>query len=147
MKILMRGNSTDENYDADISFVYVDLTAKLARLALKRIAEFKRLKAKDSSALETYYWNHDALYLRYDKVSEKEAEAVNTDLVVDAATEISFDDGENTECDQMTVGEGHISFTAIPKHTGIYIVSERIPLSTLREAARPTKKKSSKKAA
>lgn len=141
MKILMRGNSTDENYDADISYVFVDLTPRLARLILKRIAEFKRLKKKDSSALETYYWSYEAVYLSYDKVSEKEQEAVNTDLVVDASTKITFDDGARVECNQMIVSDDCVSFTAIPKHSSIYIISEQIPLATIREAAGKKKMK------
>ena len=139
MKILMRGNSTNQDYDADISFVFVDLYPALARLMLKRIAEFKRLKKKDSSALETYYWNHEAVYLSYGQVSEKEQKAVNTDLIVDATTKITFEDGQRVECNQMIVSDDCVYFTAIPKHSSIYIQSEQIPLKTIREAA--TKKK------
>jgi len=141
MKILMRGNSTDENYDADISYVFVDLTPTLARQMLKRVAEFKRTKAKDTHALETYYWNHEAIYLSYGQVSEKEQEAVNTDLVVDATTKITFADGARVECNQMIVSDDCVYFTAIPKHSSIYIISEQIPLATIREAAGKKKMK------
>jgi transcription initiation factor IIE alpha subunit len=142
MNLLMRSNSTDENYDADISFVFVELTPTLARLILRRMAEFKRTKAKDKEALETYFWNRNAIYLRYDKVSEKMATKLNDNgEFIEIARSLSFDDGENTECDQMVVGEGHVYFTAIPKHTSIYIVSDRIPISTIREAAKKTTKK------
>lgn len=148
MNILMRGNSNNEHYDADISFVFVELTPKLAKLILRRMAEFKRTKVKDKEALETYFWNHNAVYLRYDKVSEKMASKLNDNgEFIEIARPLSFDDGERIECGQMVVDEGQVYFTAIPKHTSIYIVSDRIPISTIREAAKKTTTKTGKRAA
>jgi hypothetical protein len=139
MKILTQANSSNDQYDADISFVLIDLTPKLARLILKRCAEFKRLKAKDKEALETYYWCGEAIYLRYDDVAAKDQEAVNVDLIVETKSKLTFEDGQRVECSQMFVDEDSVTFTAIPKHTSIYITSERIPLSTVREAAKRKK--------
>lgn len=134
MNLLMNGRSSNEDYDADISFVFVELTPKLARLILRRMAAFKALKRKDKKALETYYWDGSATYLRYDKVGEQLASKVNTDLLVEMKKPIDYLDGENVECDQMVVDEEAVTFTAIPKHSNIYISSERIPVSTIRKA-------------
>lgn len=134
MNLLMRAYSTDENYDANIGFVYVKVTPAVARLILKRAAAFRRLKKEDDGAQETYYWSHDALYLGHDKLDDKVAEEVRKEGHMHEL-ELSFveADGERTECDQMMVDSDSVGFTCIPKHTEIYISSERVSLDVIRQ--------------
>jgi hypothetical protein len=139
----MRGNSGDENYDADIGYVFVKVTPELAKLILKRVVTFRRLKKEDKEALETYYWDRNALYLRHEKVEEEDAKEINTDLLIETKRSFDLDTSENMECCQMRVDEDTVGFTAIPKHTSIYITSERIPLNVIREVLK--KKKGKKK--
>lgn len=133
MNLLLRGNSSDENYNAEIDFVAVEVTPKLARLILKRATAFRAMKRKDDKALETYFWDGSATYLRYDKVEEKHANRINYDGFVRLPKPVDPESGENVECNQMVVDEDCVTFTAIPKHTSIYITSDRIPLGLIRE--------------
>ena len=146
MNLLLRGRSTDENFDAEIGYVFLEVTPKLARLILKRAAAFKRAKREDSSALELYYWDHSALYLNHYSLLEEMAALVNNNGGA-VETGLSFEEGEPTECDQMIVDEGTVSFTCIPNHCDIHIISDRIPLATIRTALGKKSKKKAKKAA
>jgi hypothetical protein len=139
----MLGSSTNNDYNADISYVYVELTPAVARRALRRIAELRRLKEKEPRVIETYYFDDNAVYLRYEQVGRRDTDAVGKYLTVEVkASSTKTWEGENVECNQMVATDSSIYFTAIPKHSNIYIVSEHIGVDMLREAS---KRKSPKK--
>ena len=138
MRFLLNGNSSDADYNADITHVFIDIDKKLAQLILNRADAFKGLKHMDAQALEVYFWDHSAQYLRYDAVPEKEVLRIDktgeggpTKWKPTKKTHI-----ENMECCQMIVDESCVRWTAIPKHTSIYINSEQIPLAEIQKIAK-----------
>jgi len=141
MNLLMRGHSSNSDYDADLGYVFVEMTPTLARLILRRMAAFKAMKKKDRRAVEAYFWDGSAVYLRHEQVAERLAAEVNSDLLIETKKHIDYRDGANVECDQMVVGEATVHFTAFPKHSDIYITSEAIPEATIRAALKTKKRK------
>jgi hypothetical protein len=143
MNLLLKAWSSDENYDADIGFVYVDLNKALVEKILKRMSLFSTTKAVDDMAWNTNYWCHEGIYLSHDKVEDELASKVTNEEVVKTKKKWDFEQGEHIECNQMCIDADAVWFTAIPKHTNIRIESARIPLDTLILAL--GKKKNSKK--
>ena len=62
MKLVMNVSSRNENDDGGCVLACIDLTPRLAELALRRIASLGELRAQDQDADEVYYWNYDAVF-------------------------------------------------------------------------------------
>jgi hypothetical protein len=60
MKVLLRVSSSNEYCDGGCEYAAVDLTRKLASLALRRIQVLKEHKKNDELVYETYYWDFNA---------------------------------------------------------------------------------------
>ena len=143
MKFLMRAFSSNADYNADIEYVWVDVTKELAQIILARRKLFLNAEAADkktpgcehSSLWEMYFGNHHARYFSNEKVPEELGLQVfdDTGEPVETDWDPGDDDGERTECDQMIVAENGVRWTTIPKHTDIYITSETIPFSKIEE--------------
>lgn len=131
MNLLLKAWSSDENYDAEIGYVYVQLNKALAEKILKRMSAFSALKGDDDMAMKAGYWCHEGIYLNHEKVDDETAHNVREEEIVSTKKKWDFEQGERTECDQMCVDTDAVWFTAIPKHTNIRIESARIPLDTL----------------
>ena len=61
MKLAMNVSSRNENDDGGCVLACIDLTPRLAELALRRIASLGERQAQDRDADEVYYWNYDAV--------------------------------------------------------------------------------------
>ena len=58
MNIVLKVSSSNEDYNAGCDFAFVELTAEIAGIALRRIHTLKEQKKLDADIDETYYWSH-----------------------------------------------------------------------------------------
>lgn len=157
-KLLLKTTSNDEMYDADIKAAYVQISQEQARKIIDRIELFRLAKSLDKDLWEMYFWDYSVSFL--DKVWADPAADDYGDLVVEAEEieaeienlcqdlgnkeflqlaqdyQLDFDKAATrTECDQMIVREDEVCWTAIPRHTSIYITTGRLSLTDLQAIA------------
>jgi hypothetical protein len=133
MNILMRGFSTDEHYNADIEFVFVQVTKELAELILKRRKSFLAMEAEDKKLCEIYFFDHHATYLSYGAVPDE----FQDETLKPLSWSPEEDSSENVEVAQMVLDCDGVRWTAVPKHSDIYITSETIPFTDIAKALTP----------
>jgi hypothetical protein len=106
----------------------------------------RQQKTLDSSIFETYYWDYSAQYFSplvnrptqpqevavacFELEKTLEELQVDTCEVVSVPGNFCVPDSQiaTVECAQMIVREEGIAFTAIPKHTDIYITTAEISI-------------------
>lgn len=139
--------ATDQDLDLDCDYAMIDLTAELARVALRRISAFNAQKAADADLIESYFWDYHAEYFsawNHQRADEADALAAMLDGLPVVSTDVKgapadFAIRDNllacVECCQIIVRGEAIAFIAIPKHTGCYISTAEIPLQVIEAAA------------
>jgi len=136
MKLLLECYSSNENYNGGCDFAFVDLTPELAAIALRRIADFAQLKMGDAMALEIYYWDDSCDWIETSEKIQELTDGYSGDVVEAESFEPTKDSKQRTECDQMIVEEYGIRWTAIPKHTDVYVTTLTIPVEMIVRATK-----------
>jgi hypothetical protein len=154
MKVVLRCWSTHDD-TCGCDYALVDLTPTLARLMLGRIRRLRRLERQDAGISDVRWWSGAARFFSPwgDSSSEDpdaQPDAAETERMEAARAELTQgkdlievpDDFEvpdamaaRTECDRMVVAADGVSFSCIPKHTDVRIVTGAIPLDMLERAA------------
>jgi hypothetical protein len=156
VKLVMSVSSRNENDDGGCVLACIDLTPRLAELALQRIESLGELQARDQDADEIYYWNYDAVFFDpfvgpgHDEESQDPLGATGEQLLkrldkqqkgfveVDSLFVVPEDELAAIECGQMIVRKEGVAFIAIPKHGSFYVETAQVPSEVLRRAARPS---------
>jgi hypothetical protein len=149
VRVILRVWSTNPHYSAGCDYAVAEITEELAKLMLRRLHLLRDEKTLDPSIRETYYWDYSAQYFspwvnqptqpHEVEVDRCELEKTLEELQVDTCEVISVPDDFHVpdshiaavECAQMIVREEGIAFTAIPKHTDIYLTTAEIPKQVL----------------
>ena len=149
MRVILRVWSTNPDYSGGCNYAVAEISEELAKLMLRRLNVLREQKTLDPSIFETYYWDYSAQYFslwpnRPIEAQEPgnacfELEKTLEELQVDTCEMISVPDDfhvpdsqiDAVECAQMIVREEGIAFTAIPKHTDIYLTTAEIPKHVL----------------
>ncbi|MHB8411229.1 MAG: hypothetical protein ACYDDI_04700 [Candidatus Acidiferrales bacterium] len=123
----------------------MEISQELARLTLRRINGLSEQKGFDPPLYETYYWGSSPEYFspRMTRGSQPgdvqesgvELEQMLENLKVDTRETVTappdFRVPESqaavVECAQMIVRDGGIAFTALLRHTDIYLTTAEIP--------------------
>lgn len=144
-KLISVVSCSDDAFGCD--YALVNLTSKLAGLAMRRIAMLKEQKRLDKSLVEAYFWDAHAEYFSpWLAEQEKDVDALAEMLDrlpavagdwMEAPAEFSIPDSllARVECSQMVVRPAGIAFVAIPKHTSSYVFTAEIPLPLLEKEA------------
>jgi hypothetical protein len=145
MKLISLVTGSEDAFGCD--YALVNLTPKLARLALRRVALLKEQKRLDEDLVETYFWDAHAEYFSpWFADQEKDGDALGKMLDrlpavagdwVEAPTKFSIPDSlsARVECGQMVIREAGVAFLAIPKHTSSYVYTADVPLRVLEKLA------------
>lgn len=149
MRVVLRVWSTNPDYNAGCDYAGVEISEELAKLMLRRLNVLREQKTLDPSICEIYYWDYSAQYFslwvhrpaqpQEVEVACFELEKTIEELQVDTCEVASVPDDfyvpdsqiATVECAQMIVREEGIAFTAIPKHTDIYLTTAEIPKQVL----------------
>jgi len=144
MKLILETTSSDENYNGDCDYATVELTPNLAKLALRRIKALKQIHEQDDQIWEMYFWDDSSVFFEghdelesFTDAETGEACVFSRNVPFHAAAEfkVPADHIQRTECNQMIVREEEIAWTAIPKHSSVYVTTMPIPLTLLEKAA------------
>jgi len=114
---VLRVSCSDEHLDGFDYFV-VEIGPDYARLLLERIKMFESIRARDQDAYELYFWDYSGQYFRGDPDEPGEVR-----------------EPSRAECNQLVVREDEVLWTAIPKHTDVYVTTDSIKTADLAEVA------------
>jgi len=152
VRVVLKVWSSNPDYSTGCDYAMVEGGEEFAKLALRRIDVLCEQKALDPSLYEAYYWDSSAQYFSpwVDRSSEPgELQASHVELeetlenlevdtreVVTAPTDFRVLESEIAvvECAQMIVRDGGIAFTALLRHTDIYVTTAEIPRQVIESA-------------
>ena len=154
MNLILKVSSTNENYNAGCDYAFVELTAELAAIALRRIQTLQEQKKLDSNIDESYYWSHfvECFFSPWAAPGGAEGDVQAASLAVAdllemlriEVTEIAMvpetfkvppSQVTAVECEQMIIREDSIAFSAIPKHASFYVQTTEITIPILAAAS------------
>jgi hypothetical protein len=146
VRVILRVWSTPD-CDAGCDYAVLEITEELAKLMVRRLNVLREQRDLDPSICETYYWDYSVQYFsprvnqptQSHEVACRELEKAIEELQIDSCEVVSVPDDfcvsdsqiATVECAQMIVREEGIAFTAIPKHTDIYLTTAEIPKQLL----------------
>ncbi len=154
MRVILKVWSSNPDYSGGADYAAVDITGELAKLALRRMNLLSEQKALDAAVYETDYWDPSAEYFSPRAVRQIEPDEIvesNSGLeeildrlevdikeTVKAPPDFQVPEGRvvAVECAQMIVRDGGIAFTALLRHSDIYLTTAEVPREII-EAALP----------
>jgi hypothetical protein len=153
VRVILKVWSSNPDNNGGCDFAVVEITAELAKLALRRIAALCEQKALDPAVYETYYWDSAAEFFSpwtdlANQTEEIKAACLKLEEELDSlqvyrhemvtaahGSSVPQSQIARVECAQMVVREEGIAFTAIPKYNEFYVTTAEIPKGVLEQAA------------
>lgn len=96
---------------SDCATFMVDIDQDYAKLLLGRVKALRELRKTDSEAYEIYFWDDAGIYM--------------------GETDDGKPDMGRVEVGQVIVRENNVCWTAVPKHTDSYIMTDNVEVGTL----------------
>jgi hypothetical protein len=152
MRVILKVWSSNPDYSDGCDYAAVEISQELAKLMLRRINVLSKQKALDPALCETYYWDSSPEYFnpwvnqagQPGEVRESGVEfeeilenlEVDTREIVTAPLDFRVSESQiaAVECAQMIVRDGGIAFTALLRHTDIYVTTAEIPKEVIESA-------------
>jgi hypothetical protein len=152
MHFILKVWSSNPDYSGGGDYAAIDITEELAKLTLRRVNFLSEQKALDAAVYETYYWDSSAEYFGPQAVRQIEPDEIvesNSGLeeildrlevdireTVKAPPDFQVPEGQTVavECAQMIVRDGGIAFTALLRHSDIYLTTAEISREVLESA-------------
>jgi hypothetical protein len=152
MQVILKVWSSNPEYSGGCEYAAVELSEELAKLTLRRMNVLSEQKAHDPALYETYYWDSSAEHfnpwerrqIEPGELDEPEArlEEILDSLEVDTKEAVIAPPDSRipesqivaVECAQMIVREGGVAFTALLRHTDIYLTTAEIPREIIEAA-------------
>jgi len=152
MQVILKVWSSNPDYCAGCDYATVEVRPEFAKLALQRINVLGEQKALDPSLYETYYWDCSPEYfspwvsraIESGELEESPAGlvemleklGVDTREIVTAPLDFRVPESQTAavECAQMIVRDGGVGFTALLRHTDIYVTTAEIPKEVIASA-------------
>lgn len=152
MRVLLKVWCSTPDYNGGCDYAAVEMSVELAKLSLRRISILSEQSALDPSLYETYYWDSSAEYFgpsatppsapgEQGELDEGLAQLlerleVDTKEIVIAPPDFQVPESHAVavECSQMIVRDGVVAFTALLRHTDIYLTTAEIPKEIIESA-------------
>ena len=152
MQVILNVWSSNPDYSGGCDYAAVEISGEFAKLTLRRINVLTEQNALDPALYETYYWDSSAEYFSPRKArpiepgeldelaagSEKMLDGLEVDTkeTVIAPPDFRIPQGQivAVECAQMIVRDAGIAFTALLRHTDIYLTTAEIPRAIIGSA-------------
>ena len=112
------GVSCSNEYLDGFDYFVVDIEPEYAQQLLKRIELLRFLKKQDGDVYELYFWDYQGDFYGGDPDEHGEGR-----------------EPSSAECTQLVVRENDAFWTAIPKHSDIYVTTDSIRVDQLAEIA------------
>lgn len=160
MKILLKTESSDPNFNADCECAVLDVTPELVQQIKARVKIAQQAAKADSDLWELYFWGAAPTFHGYDLIEacvEATVESGNPGqadweqrfevqgfLPIPEAVDVERFEPKRTECDQQIIRHERTgknrgfeaAWTMIPKHTDTYITTKAVPVEQLAGFAR-----------
>jgi len=155
MQVLLKVWSSNPEYSGGCDYAVVEIDEGLTKLILRRITALCEQKALDASLFEAYYWDSSPEYFSpwvnrakesgEVQNSEDDLEQMLENVQVDTQELVvappDFRVPENkiarVECSQMIVREDGVAFTALLRHSDIYVTTADVPKAFIALAFAP----------
>ena len=154
MKILLKTESSDPDFNADCECAALDVTPELLQQIKVRVKIARQAAKADGDLWELYFWGAAPTFHGYDLIEACAEAAASGDsgqsdwekqfedqgfLPIPEAVDVEQFEAKRTECDQQIIrherAEKHrgfeVAWTMIPKHTDVYITTKGIPVERL----------------
>jgi hypothetical protein len=159
MHLILNVHSSDANYSGDCDYAIVELTPKRAELIRNRVALAREARQRDSDLYELYFWGspaqfydqgildacQDAIVAAGSRRRKRAARDWLADFerqeyaVVPDGVDFNAHESQRTECGQAILRvspashqpEFEIAWTAIPKHSDVYVTTHELPLEVM----------------
>jgi hypothetical protein len=134
--LLSKAVPSDEYVD-DCRYAIITIDEDMARRLEMQRKIFQKVKEEDSSLWEMYFWGGSITW--FSDLSDKDEglrEKLDNEEVIAATPEDREwveDSAQRVECDQVVIREDGFCFTAILKHTSIYVLTPAIGFDRLKE--------------
>jgi hypothetical protein len=135
--IITETESTGE-YNGDCDYAVIGIDDALRAEILRRRDLFLAAKAQDDSLYEMYFWGGDVRFYAYSDWVDEDLngepswiEQMKDGHVVVDSFDYEGANAQRTECDQLVINEDGFYWTAIPRHTEIYVSSKRLKYEVL----------------
>lgn len=159
MKILLKTESSNPDFDADCECALLDVTPELLQQIKARVKIARQAAKADGDLWELYFWGGTPTFHDYDLIEACAAATAESGdpgqadweqqfenqgfLPIPEAVDVERSEPQRTECDQQIIrcersGKPRgfeVAWTMIPKHTDIYISTKAIPVERLAEFA------------
>ncbi len=133
MKFITSTTSSNSDYNAEFDYAFIEIDKEVAARVMARHEIFTMVRGMDHSLFESYFWDSTPEWFSYADDHDKELPDQGEVVVADEKFSLDGFEMQNDECCQMIICEEGVRWTTIPKHTGIYITSETIPIEKVRE--------------
>lgn len=135
---VIRTHSSDEYGVDDAQFALVSIDQEAAKLLLARHKIFANAHAADKGLWEMYYWGAPVSFYSHEAVEEVlgadkiELAEDGTEITPMQAERLGKMEPCRVECEQTILRESGVAFTAIIKHTSLYVITNNeLPLDDL----------------
>lgn len=154
MRLFQKVWSSNPDYYPGCDYAVVEFYEEVAKLALRRIKVLSEQKVLDPFLYETYYWDSSPEYFsswvtranQPGEVQESSVELeemlekleVDTREIVTAPSDFQVPESQivAVECSQMIVRHSGVAFTALLRHTDIYVTTAEIQKHVIASALR-----------
>lgn len=155
MQVVLKAWCSSPDYSVACDYAVLEITEQLAKLMLRRIKVLSEQKATDALAYETYYWDSSPEYFSPwlnhtdppGEVQESTVELeamlenfeVDTREIVTAPPDFRVPESQiaAVECPQMIVRDSGVAFTALLRHTDIYVTTAEIQKDAIASVLAP----------
>ena len=155
MQIVLKVWSSNPEYSGGCDYAAVEIDERLANLVLRRITRLCEQKALDASLFEAYYWDSSPEYFspsvnhasQPDEVQDSDGKLddmlanleVDTREIVTAPPDFRVPETRvvAVECSQMIVRDDSVAFTALLRHSDIYVTTADVPKAFISSALAP----------
>ena len=134
-------DSSHSEYNADCDYGIVEISRELQQSLADRAKRLRQLWKHDHEVWEIYYWGAPVDFVSY----SDDLQAVTSDdgfndtgwIMTQLQLSVPEDRSQRIECAQTILevdpadGSIEVKFTAIPKHSDIYVTTRLVPLSSL----------------
>jgi hypothetical protein len=152
MQVILKVWSSNPDYSGGADYAVVEITEELAKLTLRRMNFLGEQKALDGEVYETNYWDSSAEYfsplavrqIEPDEIVESNSglEEILDRLEVDIKETVKAPPDSQVperyivavECAQMIVRDGGIAFTALLRHSDIYLTTAEVTREIIESA-------------
>jgi hypothetical protein len=152
MQVILKVWSSNPDYSGGCDYAAVEISEELAKLTLRRVNITSEQRTLDPGLYEAYYWDSSAQYfslwavrpIELGELDEPDAglEEMVDSLEVDAKEAViappdfRVPEGQivAVECAQMIVRDAGIAFTALLRHSDIYVTTAEIPRHIIESA-------------